>query len=819
MKKLIIVESPAKIKTITKFLGKDFKVMSTMGHIKDLPSKTIGVSLEDDGVDIEYVVMDKKDQTIAEICKAAAGCDEIFLAPDPDREGEIIAWHIDQEIEKVIKRGTQVHRIWFNEITKPAILSAISNPGSIDMDRVAAQQARRILDRWVGYKVSPILWKKITRGLSAGRVQSVALRLICDREKEIRAFKSEEYWSITGLFGFDKEQFEAALAKIGSQKAEVTSEQAALTIVSEVKKETPVISKITDKHRTKNPNPPFMTSTLQQAASTQLGFSVKKTMQIAQKLYEGVALQDPKTPVALITYMRTDSLRLSDTAIDLARTFITKHLSKEYLPSQANVYATRKAKDGKTVAAQDAHEAIRPIDVAITPKIAKQYLPADEAKLYEIIWKRFVACQMTPAQYSQRQIEINAGKYLFRVTGSTLLFDGFLKVYPEKLEDEDKVILPDGLSEQQSLDLKKIDPKQHFTQPPARYSEASLVKEMEKEGIGRPSTYASILNTIRARSYTTVEKRRFTPTELGMAVTDLLVENLPRIMDIKFTAHMEEDLDKISGGELERDQLLKAFYQTFEQDLEKFLGHDGKTRQAILTDVTCPECNTNKLAVRFSRGGEFLGCSGYPECPFTSNFERSESGDITLVKKPEPELLSETCPKCSKPLRQLVGRFGPFVACSGYPECKYIKQETADFPCPNCGGVMAKKKWRGGSFWGCTHYPKCKTAIFNEVIKQECPSCHWPIMTQKATKEGHVVECANKDCSSNPKKESIGKKSSAKTAKRATAQPKVKKATKTPSAPKTRKKADTAPLLNIPNKKKATPAAAKTKKTKSESKT
>ncbi len=788
MKKLIIVESPAKIKTISKFLGKEFIITSTMGHIKDLPSKKVGVSLEN-GIEIEYVVLDKKDTTIADICRKASTCDVIYLAPDPDREGEIIAWHIAQDIAKVMKKDAKMYRIWFNEITKPAILEAIDNPSEINLQRVAAQQARRILDRWVGYKVSPILWKKIAPGLSAGRVQSVALRLVCDREKAIRDFKPEEYWSITGTFAKTKDSFLAALSHIGTKKAEVKNKATADKIVKEASDETPIVEKITDKKRTKNPNAPFMTSTLQQAAYNQLGFSVKKTMQVAQKLYEGLTFNDPKTPVALITYMRTDSLRLSDTAIKQARSFISKHFENDYLPGKANMY-TKKTKS-KT---QDAHEAIRTIDVSITPKFARQYLPKDEARLYELIWKRFVSCQMTPAQYAQRQVEIKAGKYKFRATGSTLLFDGYLKVYPEKTDTstqdlsqtdekiEKKVIIPEGLKEKDTLNLKKIDPKQHFTQPPPRYSEASLVKEMEKEGIGRPSTYASTLNTIQARSYTTLEKKRFFPTELGMAVTDLLIENLPKIMDIKFTAHMEEDLDKIEQGDVKRDTLLKDFHKTFQKDLEKFLGEDGKTRKVITTEIDCPECKKEKLGIRFGRTGEFLGCIGYPECKFTSNFSRDEDGKITLVKTEEPKLLEETCPKCGSQMRELVGRYGSFVACSGYPKCKHIKQETADFVCPSCKNDMVKRKWRGGEFWGCSNYPKCKTAIFDEVIEQKCSDCGWKIMAKKTTKDGEKIYCANKECPSSPSAKTYAKK----TTKKSVAKKSVSK--KTTKKPATKKK-------------------------------
>ena len=742
-KKLLIVESPAKIKTIKKFLGNDFRIMSTMGHIKDLPTKKTGVTING-SIDIEYVVIEGKQDTIAQLAKAASTSDEIYLAPDPDREGEIIAWHAQQEIQKVAKEQADIHRITFNEITKDAILEAIKHTSLVDLDKVAAQQARRVLDRWVGYEVSPILWKKLGPRLSAGRVQSVALRLVCEREEDIRAFKPEEYWSITGLFSNSKSTIEAALTAIGTKKAEIKNEEAANKIIKGLKESSFAIEKITDKKRLKNPNPPFMTSTLQQSAFNRLGFSVKKTMQIAQQLYEGVPLDDPKSPIALITYMRTDSLRLSDTALKQARAFISKEFSKDYLPTKTNVYTKKGKSKAKT---QDAHEAIRPINVTISPEIANVYLSKDQARLYDLIWRRFVACQMKPAEYAQQQVVIKGGKYIFKVTGSTLIFDGFLKVYgTDADEKEKKVILPGDIKERDTLNLKNIDPKQHFTQPPPKYTEATLVKELEKEGIGRPSTYAAILNTVKARNYVTAEKNRFTPTELGMAVTKLLVENLPDIMDKKFTANMEQELDKIADGDLDRDTLLKDFYKTFQKDLKEFAGKDRK-KIAEPTDVTCPECKKHQLAIRFGRSGEFLGCLGYPECNFTSNFKRDENGNIELVKTAEPELLEQQCPQCGKPLRKVIGRYGPFIACSGYPDCKYIHHEEADFVCPQCKGKVVARKWRGGKFWGCDNYPKCKFAIFGEIEHSPCPTCKLPFLVKKTTKKGDVtLFCSDKKC-------------------------------------------------------------------------
>lgn len=737
MKKLLIVESPAKIKTISKFLGKDFKIMSTIGHIKDLPQKELGVHVNKH-ITIDYQVLPDKEKVIADICKTASAAEAIFLAPDPDREGEIIAWHIQQEVEKTAKNKNNIFRITFNEITQPAIQQALEHPSKVDMKKVAAQQARRVLDRWVGYEVSPILWRKLKKGLSAGRVQSVALKLICDREEDIQVFKPEEYWTIHALFGFDKEQFEAPLTLIGKKKPEIANKKQAQEVIGQIKKQTTfIVESITDKKRIKNPYPPFMTSSLQQAAYNRLGFNVKKTMDLAQKLYEGMPLQDKTTPVALITYMRTDSLRISDTASKQVRNYIDSTYGKEYLPKKTLVYSKGKA--------QDAHEAIRPIDIAITPTIAKKHLPADAAKLYELIWRRFVACQMEQAVYAQRQVIITGGKFTFKITGSTLIFDGFLKVYEED-EKEEKIVIPSGLKENLQLELEKIDPKQHFTQPPPRYTEGSLVKELEKLGIGRPSTYAAILNTIRAREYTQLDpKKRFVPTELGRTVTKMLTENLPKIINTQFTALMEEDLDKIAQGQLDRDQLLHEFYKTFEKDLETFAGEQAR-RPTEPTGLKCPECG-NDLIIRFGKSGHFIGCSNYPECTFTSNFIRKEDGSIELVKMEGPKLLEETCPQCGKQLRQMVGKFGPFIACSGYPECKYIAQTKAPFKCHLDKGDVVKKQWKGGIFWGCANYPQCKFVIFGDIEPVACPNCKTPYLLKKYDKNGNVtLQCTNKEC-------------------------------------------------------------------------
>ncbi len=740
MKKLLIVESPAKIKTISKFLGGEFKIMSTIGHIKDLPTKELGITING-SIDLHYVVLENKQKVINDICREAKTADSVFLAPDPDREGEIIAWHIGQEIKQVIKDPSKIHRITFNEITKQAILEAVDHPAKIDEKKVAAQQARRVLDRWVGYEVSPILWRKIAKGLSAGRVQSVALKLICEREQEIKEFKTEEYWSITGTFEHTNGPIIAPLISISKKKIELADQASTQEVVTQIQKNEFKLTSIQDKKRLKNAAPPFMTSTLQQAAYNSLGFPVKKTMQTAQKLYEGIPLEDPQQPVALITYMRTDSLRISDTALKQTRTYIQDEFGANYLPPKTIMYA-------KANKAQDAHEAIRPIDIAITPESVKRYLPADAAKLYELIWKRFVACQMKPAEFAQRQVTIEGGKFLFRATGSTLIFDGFLKVYTEPQEEEEESTkIPQGIKEKDPVITKKIDPKQHFTQPPPRFTEASLVKELEKEGIGRPSTYATILNTIQARDYTKLEKKKFVPSELGIAVTTMLKENLPAIMDTKFTAMMEEDLDKIAQGSIERDDVLRAFHTAFQKNLETFMGQAKKSAEP--TDIDCPNCGKHKLVIRFGKSGPFVGCPGFPECTFTSNFTRTQEGKIELTKAAEPILLTELCPNCHSPLRQMNGKFGSFIACSAYPKCRYIQQTKASFKCPLDGaGDLIKRMWRGSAFWGCSNYPKCRFTISGDIEETPCPLCKSPYLLKKVDKEGIIeLKCPNKECS------------------------------------------------------------------------
>jgi DNA topoisomerase-1 len=746
MPKLLIVESPAKIKTIGKFLGKEFKIMSTFGHVKDLPAHKLGVTItKENHIELEYVPLADKGDVIAQICKQAAQCDEVFLASDPDREGEIISWHIGQEIAKVLKKGT-MHRITFNEITKPAVEKAIADKRNVDEHKVHAQQARRILDRWVGYEVSPILWKKITKGLSAGRVQSVALMLICIRDSEITAFKVEEYWSIHGNFGISGDSFEAELSKVKGKKPAILTKDTADSLIATIAQQGSfVITKVTDKKRLKQPAPPFMTSTLQQDAYNKLGFSVDRTMQIAQKLYEGVPLGDKDNPEALITYMRTDSLRISDTAMTEVRGYIKETFGSKYLPSKEKLH-------GAKGASQDAHEAIRPISVDKTPEKIGRYLTTEQAKLYEIIWKRFVASQMEAAEYFQRSVQIDGGDFEFKATGSTLMFDGFLSVYlVEEDEEEKTVAIPKSVGDGKPVDLLKAEGKQHFTKPPARYTQATLVKELEKKDIGRPSTYAAILSTLIKRSYVIVDNKRFSPSELGRSVNKLLTEHLPDIINVDFTATMEQSLDKIAEGSIERDTVLLKFYEKFSKDLEKFGGAPGK-KEAQKTDLVCPEEGCGKpLYIRFGRGGEFIGCEGFPECTFTSNYIRDEKGDIVLTANEPVQLESTglTCPKCKKDMVKRVGKFGPFISCSGYPACKHIHQETLKMPCPNCGKAIGKRAWRGGTFWGCTGYPTCKFAVFNDVEETPCPQCNkqsYLIINKAKNGDKVSLACPSKEC-------------------------------------------------------------------------
>ena len=820
-KNLVIVESPAKAKTINKYLGRDFTVKASMGHVRDLPKKTLGVDVKN-GFAAEYEVLALRKKVLDELKAAAEDAEAIYLAADPDREGEAICWHLAEELRpKKGKARKKVHRVVFNEITKRAIEEAFKNPQEVDAKKVDAQQARRILDRLVGYKVSPILWEKVRRGLSAGRVQSVALRLICDREREIKAFVPEEYWTVVAqLEGGTPPVFPANLLKRDGKSLEVGNGEEAAVVRRDLESAAFRVEKIQARERKRNPVPPFITSKLQQEAFRKLGFPVKKTMQVAQRLYEGIEL-GPDGSVGLITYMRTDSTRISADALTDVRARITETYGQEYIPEKPNVYRSKKD-------AQDAHEAIRPTYFERDPESIKRFLGKDELKLYTLIWNRFLASQMRPAVYDETVVDITgtpkggAPAYLLRAKGSTLKFKGFLAVYEEARDEKreekpkaEEAPLPGAeeaepdttgtqlppLVEGEGLALKKLDTDQHFTQPPPRFSEASLVKELEENGVGRPSTYASIIATIEAREYMEKRDARLWPTELGFLVTDLLVQHFADIMNVEYTAAMEAELDEIEEGTDNLLNTLNKFWKKFEKDLKlaqkemkdvkameeptdevcdkcgkpmvikwgrygKFLACSGypeckNTRQLAGTggeggpevheDVAAAVCPKDGLPMVLKKGrfGPFLACSHYPECKETRRLVRGEGGKLQVeVLAP----IDEKCPDCGSDLMWRRGRFGAFIACSNYPTCKYIKKKEAreiGLLCPDCGeGQVVERKGRWGRFfYGCRRYPECKFTAYHKPISEPCPDCGRPYLLEKETKkEGKVVFCGNEAC-------------------------------------------------------------------------
>ena len=817
-KNLVIVESPAKAKTINKYLGKDYLVKASIGHIKDLPSKGLGVDVDDDFKPTYEVIPDTRKRNnkkiVAELKKAAKEADAIYLAADPDREGEAICQHLAEEI--VPKRPAKpTFRVMFNEITKRAVNEAFDHPRQIDGNLVDAQQARRVLDRLVGYKVSPLLCRTIGGRLSAGRVQSVALRMVVEREREIESFLKTEYWTILANLGAKlPPAFDARLFKVGEQTVKtsgfdqetkkneilINEEAKATDIVAEAEKQTFVVSEVTTKERKRNPVPPFITSKLQQEASRKLGFAVKKTMMLAQKLYEGVEL-GAEGSVGLITYMRTDSTRVSEAALSEVRDFIGKQYGPDYLPEKAVHYRSKKD-------AQDAHEAIRPTEIGRTPDSLASFLNKDELRLYRLIWQRSVASQMTPAVFDQTTIDIQAGRFLFRATGSVQKFDGFLKVYQEgrdeKTEEDEEAerTLP-RVEKGETLDLKKITPEQHFTEPPPRYTEATLVKALEEQGIGRPSTYAAIMSTIQEREYVEKLEGRFHPTVLGKTVNDLLIEGgFDDLFNVTYTARMEEQLDNVEDGKLKWTDALHDFYGKFQGDLDKFKKYTDEVKNKdIPTEEVCVKCGTPGMVQKFGRfgqylkclncnatrdagpaagangaststessaaGGEtaepevcelcgkpmqmkrgrfgqFLGCTGYPEC---RNIRKvAKSG----VAAPAPVPLDEKCPVDGAHLVRRFGRFGEFISCSNYPKCKYIKQETTGVSCPRpgCGGeLVVKKSKRGKVFYGCSQYPKCDSVYWDKPVSEVCPNCNAPFLLEKTTKkQGTFRYCAREEC-------------------------------------------------------------------------
>jgi len=703
-KSLVIVESPAKAKTINKFLGKDFVVLASVGHVKDLPKSKLGVEIENDFAPT-YEVIKGKANTIKELKKAGKAADRIYLAPDPDREGEAIAWHIAQEIDK---KQEKTLRVLFNEITEKAVREAIAHPTSLDQHKFEAQQARRVLDRLVGYQVSPILWDKVRRGLSAGRVQSVAVRLICDREREVLAFVPREYWSVTAELSDKggKTPFHAKLAKKDGKKIELENEEQTKAVLKELEGAEYKVSSVQTKEVKRNPTAPFTTSKLQQEASRKLGFTAKKTMMLAQQLYEGVEIGS-EGPVGLISYMRTDSTRISAEAIAAARTYIGAKFGADYLPEKPNIYKSRKK-------SQDAHEAIRPTYFQHDPDSVKKYLSKDQLRLYALIWNRFIACQMNPALIDQTRVQIDAGSCTFSASGSTVKFPGFMAVYVEgkDVEEEKEETLP-SLKEGAALSLLALVPAQHFTQPPPRFTEATLVKELEENGIGRPSTYAAIISTIQDREYVLKDGRQLKPTELGFLVTDLLVESFPEILNVEFTARMEGELDMIEEGTTEWRDTMKEFYGPFSQSLEK-AKKDMKNVKAeeVPTDIDCEKCGKT-MVIKWGRKGKFLACSGYPDCKNTKDFRTEEDGKVVVVER-EEETVDTPCPKCGKPMLLKSGRFGRFLACSDYPGCKTTLPVSTGIPCPNDdGGMLVERRTkRGRVFFSCSKYPKCDYATW-----------------------------------------------------------------------------------------------------------
>jgi len=751
---LVVVESPTKAKTIGKYLGKGYTVKATVGHIRDLPQRELGVDVEK-GFAPKYVTIRGKGKTLAELRRAAKSSGKVFLATDPDREGEAIAWHVAEQIGN----GSKVRRVLFHEITKDAVQAAMKHPVEIDDRKVEAQQARRILDRLVGYKASPLLWKSVKTGLSAGRVQTVALRLIVEREEEIRAFKPQEYWTIEALCDAHGKQFTARLHKIAGKKPELHSRDAAQAVVDEVTGKPFVVLEVTRKERKKRPPAPFTTSTLQQEAAKQLGYSSQRTMRTAQQLYEGIELGD-EGAVGLITYMRTDSTRAAPAAIDAVRGLVSHEFGAKYVPEKPNVYTNRKA-------AQDAHEAVRPSDVQRRPDQLKKYLSAEQYKLYQLIWKRFVASQMTPAVYDTTTIDFEVGRaeaaagaagkakggvaaaaaapaqYLFRATGSVVIFDGYHVLYREGHEAEEGLTLDDlapvpALKPGERADVREVVPSQHFTEPPPRFSEASLVKELERLGIGRPSTYASIVYTLRARDYVRLDQRRFHTTELGETVAKVMVSRFPDIFNVGFTSEMEEELDKVEEGELGWQKVLDNFWHPFADALGK-VDTKEMIREAYdvgnLEETPCPECG-GQLTVKSGRFGPFIACSNYPECRYTKPLKRDKVPDRPT---------DEVCKLCGAPMVIKTGRYGEFLACTRYPECKHTRPIPLGVKCPTCGtGELAERRTKRGkrSFFGCTNYPDCTFSTWHRPVPDTCPQCGYVGAEKRATQaRGEYRRC------------------------------------------------------------------------------
>ncbi|MGP8088496.1 MAG: type I DNA topoisomerase [Syntrophobacteraceae bacterium] len=753
-KSLLIVESPTKARTLERYLGKDFIVKASVGHVKDLPGNKLGIDLDGE-FKPQYQVLRGKKKIIEDLRKAASKADAIYLGPDPDREGEAIAWHIAEEIGATEK---PIRRVLFYELTRKAIKEALEKPYELNRKLYEAQQARRILDRLVGYMISPILWEKVRAGLSAGRVQSVALRLICGREEEIYAFEKQEYWTIDVRLSPRSDSFSGPMSfsvqliRYKKKKCAIGSHAEAERHVQALNSATYRVSEVEKKQRQKSSSPPFITSTLQQDAARKFHYSAKQTMSIAQRLYEGIEIGQDGA-VGLITYMRTDSTRLSQDAVQEAREFISSRWGDKYLPSKPIFY-----KSSRT--AQGAHEAIRPTDVGHTPESVSKYLTKEQLNLYALIWKRFVACQMAPALIDQTTIDVAAGDYTLRAVGSVIVFQGFLALYEEGKDEPENgksdQRLPE-LAQGQPLDLLVIEPKQHFTQPPPRYTEAALIKTLEDLGIGRPSTYATIISTVLEREYVLRQKQRLLPTELGVMINGLVSANFPNIVDVKFTANMEKDLDEIEHGGRSPQHLLSDFYGPFSKTLESARKGMANLKSAGWpTDLNCPRCS-KPLAIRLSRSnGSFLACSGYPKCSFTSDYERDEKGRIHPVEQKQPVLSGEVCEKCGKPMALKRGRYGPFLACTGYPACRNALPVSTGIHCPRegCGGDLVERTGKRGRFYGCNKYPACKMLFQGEPVQESCPACSAPVLFRRQGKTGSgTLFCINPSCKFKKKEE------------------------------------------------------------------
>jgi len=796
-KSLVIVESPAKARTINRYLGSDYTVKASMGHVMDLPKRDLGVDLKKD-FKPTYIVIPGRRRVIQELKAAAEKADAVYLAADPDREGEAICAHLRELLDGKRRR---FHRVLFNEITRDAVREAFAHPVEIDEHLVDAQQARRILDRLVGYQVSPLLWDKVKRGLSAGRVQTVALRLIVEREREILAFQKREYWTIEAhLEGKHPPAFDARLLKLQGKDLEIPDQASAEQHAAAAKAADFVVRSVTTKEKRKYPVPPFTTSKLQQEAVRKLHFTAKKTMMLAQRLYEGVEV-DQEGSVGLITYMRTDSTRVGEGALAAARDFIQRNFGAAYLPPAPIHYRNKKG-------AQDAHEAIRPTAVERTPESVRAFLSPDEFRLYKLIWQRFVASQMNPAVFDQTTIDIAAGDYLFRATGSVEKFNGFRAVYEEgkdekaEMEEEEELKHPLPAVEQgETLQLRKLHPEQHFTEPPPRYNEATLVKALEEKGIGRPSTYATILSVIQNRAYVHKQQARFYPTDLGMLVSDLLVKNFSDIFDVAYTARMEEELDEVEEGKLSWIDALDEFYKKFKKDLRLAEREMEDIKgEGIPTDEKCEKCG-KPMVVRLGRNGAFLACTGYPECDGTRDLTPELAAQYGTAGPPAPDVAEENCQKCGKPMAVKRGRFGYFLACTGYPECRntkkivmkegaatavadvpleekcptcgnnltlkhgrygqftacsnypncrYVKRQTLGIACPEkgcTGELVVRRTKRGKTFYGCSRYPQCKFAAWDKPVAEPCPQCGSPLLLEKHKKDSTAVRyCRNEAC-------------------------------------------------------------------------